>query len=245
MSDTSIPWTIMSWTKEDPADALDTRNKGKSQSHRSRIITLKETNVAVLRTPMQVAGCCYSRKGNKEREKYIQSNPAGAYKNKLHGGVFFIQERLFFELCSQNYTVACEKPQLLLKWLLQKTGCLPSGRKGSWDASKKRWLKFQNSNLMLYHIWDFQIHSWMKNHFRLQPFDLLPSWFQALLNFIYVQVTEDFSAFRLPSASILLSRSSYDIWVLDSVSSSNGLAFGVDSTFMLHPLVDANIWILI
>lgn len=70
---------------------------------------------------------------------------------------------------------------------------LPSKRKeGLLRCFWKSWKNFQNSSLMLYHIWDFQIHSWVENHFRLQAIWLTVSVASSTQSFIYLPVTREF-----------------------------------------------------
>ena len=71
---------------------------------------------------------------------------------------------------------------------------------------------------MLYSIWDFQIHSWLENHFRLQVTDLLSLWLQAPRAFIYLLVTQGVSLpFSSPGPSFLLSMSSCVTLAFDKV----------------------------
>lgn len=69
---------------------------------------------------------------------------------------------------------------------------------------------------MLHHIWDFQIHNWLENHFCLQVTDLLPLWLEAPRAFIYLLVTQGVSLpFSYPGPSFLLSMSSCVILAFD------------------------------
>lgn len=132
------------------------------------------------------------QRGKRGGRKCIQS-PAGAYGNIalrcyfLHPGET-ISYATFLELysCMRNAWVPADEVISAENWL-------PSKRKGGLlRCFWKRWKNFQNRSLLLYHIWDFQIHSWLDNHFRLQVIWLTVSVASSTQSFIYLLVTKGF-----------------------------------------------------
>lgn len=78
------------------------------------------------------------QRGKGKKKRASEAAQLVLTETQLRNVPFFTQERIFFKLRFQNYTVACKMPRLLLmKSFLQRTGCLPKGRKGSCDASEK------------------------------------------------------------------------------------------------------------
>lgn len=180
-----------------------------SQELRSGIIVLLRKSTMLHCTPMQMPGFAIS-KGKRKNKSASGAAQLVLTETLLHDVSFFTQERIFLKAtipelygCMQNASAPADEVISTEDWL-------PSKRKEELlRCFWKRWKNFQNSSLMLYHIWDFQIHSWVENHFRLQAIWLTVSVAPSTQSFIYLLVTKEFLfPFSSPSASFLLRISS-------------------------------------
>lgn len=139
----------------------------------------------------QMPGFCHFK--GKRKKECIRSCPAGAYRNTaprcffLHPGEN-IFKALIPELysCMRNASAPADEVISAEDWLPFKR------KEGLLRCFWKRWKKFQNSSLMLYHIRDFQIHSWVENHFRHQAIWLTVFRALSTQSFIYLLVTREF-----------------------------------------------------
>ena len=116
-----VPWTLVIMKKNPSSPEV-------------KFINLLRKSTMLNYTHLQVPGFWHF-KGEK-RGKSASKAAQLVLTETLLCDVF--SEEIFFKLHFHNYTVAYVMPQLLLmKWFLQRTGCFPRGRKGSWDASEK------------------------------------------------------------------------------------------------------------
>lgn len=146
----------------------------------------KEINNATLHSPARILTFQRGKRGGK-----VHLKPCWCLQKHCFA-MFFLHPRgnffkaTFLELysCMRNASAPADKVIYAENWL-------PSKRKGGLlRCLWKRWKNFQNSSLMLYHIQNFQIHSCLDNHFRLQaPRALFISW-----------LPRGFSAFSCPQS---------------------------------------------
>lgn len=173
---------------------------GDNGKFRSGNIVLLRKSTMLHCTPMQMPGFAIS-KGKRKNKSASGAAQLVLTETLLHDVSFFTQERIFLKAtipelygCMQNASAPADEVISTEDWL-------PSKRKEELlRCFWKRWKNFQNSSLMLYHIWDFQIHSWVENHFRLQAIWLTVSVAPSTQSFIYLGYQGVSLSFFLPQS---------------------------------------------
>lgn len=196
VSCTNTQWVIISSIEhlKDATGAMDTGDNEKKipVTQKWNHHPVKETSNAVLHSPAEAMILTFQRgkrggaSASKAQLVLTETNIALRCYFLHPGETIFYATFLELYSCMRNASVPTDEVISAENWL-------PSKKKGGLlRCFWKRWKNFQNSSLMLYHIWDFQIHSWLDNHFRLQAIWLTVSVASSTQSFIYLLVTKGF-----------------------------------------------------